>query len=250
MTKVVHSDSYPAVSPLSFREPTNSCVFIAGASHGIGLAISKSFSQSGASHIAIGARSDLSSAKDAILDAALNASRPAPNVLVLKFDITSQYDVEAAATSVEQEFGRLDIVVINSGIMGAMTLIADSDPDVWWNAWNVNLRGPYLVTKFFLPLLLKGGDKTIVTTSSVGGHLVTPSLSTYQLTKLAVIRLMEFISAEYKDKGVVSFCIHPGNVVTDRVGGADALTNDLKPSKCFIEKYNLGVLLTKRGSIC
>jgi NAD(P)-dependent dehydrogenase (short-subunit alcohol dehydrogenase family) len=185
--------------------------------------MAKSYAQAGASKIAIGARSSLDSAKNDILAAAKKAGRSPPQILCVKFDITSTPSVSDAAKSVEKAFGNLDILVINAGILGKLALIADSDPDEWWEVWNINLRGPYLVTRAFLPLLLKGGDKTIIATTSVGAHLTGPAGSAYQPSKLAVLRLMEFVQVEYAEQGVMAFAIHPGNVVTDIVGGAEGV---------------------------
>jgi len=246
VTKQVHNDTYPAISPLSIP-PLNKAVFVVGASKGIGFSIAKSFAQAGASHIAIGARSNLSTVKEAILKAAADANRSAPQVLEVKIDVTSQKSTEDAAALVEKAFGKLDILLINAGILGSPALIAESDPEKWWETWNVNLRGPYLVSRAFLPLMLRGGDKTIITTSSVGAHVVTPAFSAYQDSKLAVLRFMEFVSKEYADKGVIAFAIHPGNIPTDIVGGPEGLRPHLKP--VFVETTELSadtiVYLTK-----
>jgi NAD(P)-dependent dehydrogenase (short-subunit alcohol dehydrogenase family) len=200
-----------------------------------------SFAQAGASHIAIGARSSLDSLKEDLLAAAAKANRPAPKVLCVKLDITSQQSTEEAAKLVEQGFGKLDILINNAGVIGKMKLVADSDPDAWWQTWNVNIRGPYLMTRAFLPLMLKGGDKTIISTSSVGAHLTSPSLSDYQPSKLAVLRFMQFVSEEYKDKGVLAFSIHPGNIPTDMIGGPAGVPEHLKPSEC--SRAEVGVAL-------
>jgi NAD(P)-dependent dehydrogenase (short-subunit alcohol dehydrogenase family) len=129
-------------------------------------------------------------------------------------------------------------------------LIGDSSPEDWWETWNVNLRGPYLVTRAFLPLLLKGGDKTLVATSSVGAHLTNQGMSAYQTSKLAVLRLMEFVQAEYAEKGILAFAIHPGNVVTDIVGGSEGVENmDLIKGGC-LPNSSAHVLTAVCSSIC
>jgi NAD(P)-dependent dehydrogenase (short-subunit alcohol dehydrogenase family) len=84
------------------------------------------------------------------------------------------------------------IIVNNAGIIGDFALIGDSNPDAWWRVLEVNLRGPYLVSCAFLPLLLKTGDAYVVNISSVGAHLVGPTLSAYQTSKLSVLRFSEF----------------------------------------------------------
>ena len=65
----------------------------------------------------------------------------------------------------------------------------------------------------------------------VGAHVVVPAMSAYQDSKLAVLRLMEFVSREYAGKGVIAFVIHPGNIPTDIVGGPEGLSDVLKPGK-------------------
>jgi NAD(P)-dependent dehydrogenase (short-subunit alcohol dehydrogenase family) len=213
-------------------------VAIIGASRGIGLAMAVSFAQAGASQIIIGARSSLDACKTSVLTAANKANRTAPKVFCVKIDVTSQQSTEDAAKLVEKEFGKLDILVINSGILGSPNRIIESKVDEWWEVWNVNLKGPYAVSRAFFPLMLKGGDKTIITTASVGAHVCLPGFSAYQPSKLAVLRLMEFITKEYEDQGVSAFSIHPGNVPTDIVGGPDGLSDALKPSRCSLHLLN------------
>ena len=179
--------------------------------------MSLAFAKAGSSDIAIGARSDMASLEQEIQTAASEAGKPQPKVLQLKLDVTSRESVDNAAMTVEKEFGKLDIVINNAGILGRNIPVADSDPDDWWNVWTMNVRGPYLITRAFLPLLLRGGDKTIINVSSVGAHLTTPGLSSYQTTKLALLRFTEFLCAEYLDKGLLAYCIHPGSVATDIV---------------------------------
>ena len=67
-----------------------------------------------------------------------------------------------------------------------------------------------------------------MTISSVGAHCVSPGLSAYQPSKLAVLRLTEFIAAEYADKGIIAFSVHPGNILTDMVGGGEGMDEALK----------------------
>jgi NAD(P)-dependent dehydrogenase (short-subunit alcohol dehydrogenase family) len=227
MTATIHSDTYPAIDPTK-ADLTGKAVFVTGGSRGLGRAMVLSFAQAGASYIAVGARSDLSQvAKDAEA-AALSANRAAPKFLPINLDIADPKSVEDAAAAVEKAFGRCDIVVNNAGVIGDMVLIGDSNPDAWWRVLEVNLRGPYLISRAFLPLLLKTGDAYVVNISSVGAHLVGPTLSAYQISKLSVLRFSQFLNAEYAGKGVVSFAIHPGNIPTDMVGGHEGVPDHLK----------------------
>ena len=161
-TSILHSDTYEAIQDADLHGKN---VFICGASKGIGRSITLSFAKAGASCIAIGARSDQAAVEKDIKDAAAAAKKSPPKVLQIKLDVTEQKSIESAAAKIEDEFGHLDILVQNAGIVGTPSPIVDSKPEDWWKTWEVNVRGPYLVTRAFLPLMLKGGDKQIVNVS-------------------------------------------------------------------------------------
>lgn len=71
-----------------------------------------------------------------------------------------------AAAEVKRIVGRLDVLVNNAGYFDA-SMVHESDPEKWWAVWEVNVKGPYLVAKYFLPLMLEGEDslKQVITVS-------------------------------------------------------------------------------------
>ncbi|KAM0425852.1 hypothetical protein ACHAPT_008790 [Fusarium lateritium] len=213
----VHNDTYPAISPSNFDFDGVS-VLITGASRGLGLAMATSFAKAGASQIAIGARSDLSAASASILEAAFKAGRKRPTILTLNMDVSDPSSVDAAVAKVHSEFGRLDIVINSAGVLTGSGKIVDSDPEGWMRNFDINSKGFYLVLRAFIPLLIDSdGKKTIINVSSVGAHCSTPTLSGYQISKLATLRLSEFATVEYRDEGLVVYCIHPGSIATEMV---------------------------------
>lgn len=137
---------------------------ISGASRGIGRSIAISFAKAGASSIILGARGSLDATETAIKQAVRDNGRSAPHVLKLKIEVTNPSSVSDAAAEVEKTVGRLDVLVNNAGVID-MTMIKDSDPETWWNVWEVNVKGPYLIARAFLPLMLKAEDslKQVVT---------------------------------------------------------------------------------------
>lgn len=239
VTKTVHSDTYPAIDP-SKLDPAllgGRAVYIGGASRGIGKAIAISFARGGASLIAIGARSidSLEPVAEELRVAARDAGRGGDlRVVCVAVEASSPESVAAAAATVARECdarGRpLDVVVQNAAVLGTFARITDADPDEWWRVYEVNVRGQFLAAKYFLPLLLQGGQgeqgeqqglRTFVTVASVGAHLVGETMSHYQSSKLVNLRLAEFIDREYGPEGVSAWCVHPGNVITDMAGGPD-----------------------------
>lgn len=179
-----HHDTYPDITPAQWHLE-GKVVLVTGASRGIGRAIALSFAKARASGIAIAARStkDLEELEAAIAKVTVS-HEDKTRVLRLECDVTDVASVEKAEKSVKGTFGRLDILVNNAGISERLAQMVESEPDEWWKTWTVNMRGPYLVTRAFLPLLLesKDGDKTIVNLSSIGAHQMLKGASAYQVS--------------------------------------------------------------------
>ncbi|KAK7703765.1 hypothetical protein SLS57_010802 [Botryosphaeria dothidea] len=148
--------------------------------------------------------------------AAPEATRPALRILTFTLDVCDAVEVEAAAAQTQRAFGRLDVLVNSAGCMQKGALVAESDPHGWWRTLDVNLRGTYLLTRAFLPLLLAGdgGLRTVVNLSSTGAHGLLPGESAYQLSKLAVLKFTESVMADYADRSVLCYAVHPGAVRT------------------------------------
>lgn len=233
-TSVVHNDTYDAIDPRK-ANLTGKTVYVNGGSRGIGKEIAMSFAKAGASQIVVSARSDLTQVAKDIKNAATDCGRNEPEVLTLKVEVDVPESVELAAKEISKTCGTIDILINVAAVMGDLKNIGDSDPDDWWNTSTLppippsliasettntlpvttNVRGPYLVSRACLPLLLASNTKTLVNISSVGALVTGPSLSAYQISKTAVNRLTDFINAEYSNQGFTAFCVHPGNVLTD-----------------------------------
>ncbi|SPO01903.1 related to peroxisomal short-chain alcohol dehydrogenase [Cephalotrichum gorgonifer] len=210
-----HQDTYPAIDP-SKRDLSGKYVFITGASKGIGRETALSYARAGCAGIGVGARSNLSDLLPLIIEAAREVGRPAPQVEVVQLDVTEEASVAEAAAVITKSFPRLDILVNNAGYLERRAKILESDPSEWWKTWTVNVKGPYLVTRAFLPQILeKGGDKIVVNLSSIAAHLTSPGGSAYQTSKLAVQRFTEFLDVDHGPDGVLTFGLHPGGVLTD-----------------------------------
>ncbi|KAI8954786.1 NAD(P)-binding protein [Xylaria longipes] len=212
-----HSDTYQFIATSAVNLSGKS-VFITGASKGIGKSIALSFAQAGCSRIAVAARSGVDEVKQQILSAAQTAGRPEPLVLAIALDVTSSEGVAAAATAVSDAFGgALDILINNAGRTSAFVPLTETDVDDWWATWELNIRGTYLCTRAFLPLLLKSSIRTIINTTSAGAHMLIQNLLGYQTSKMALCRFTEFLAKEYEDQGLVAVSINPGDVLTDIV---------------------------------
>ena len=100
----------------------------------------------------------------------------------------------------QSAFGSLDILINNAGYLEEWKPITESNPDDWWRTWEVNIKGTYLMDRAFLPLLLKGQQKTLVTVTSVGAWTTVIGASAYQGSKTAQVRLNNHIMKEHGDQ--------------------------------------------------
>ncbi|KAK9428078.1 hypothetical protein V1505DRAFT_410867 [Lipomyces doorenjongii] len=214
-TSTTHHDTYPAIDPKTKSDQHGRVVLITGASKGIGRATAVSFAKAGAATIVIAARSNLDDVEKDVLAAAKEAGHSAPQVVRLQLDVADEASIGSAVSQMEKQVGRLDVLINNAGYLESWKPVADSDPSEWWLSWEINLRGVYLMTRAFLPLMLKGGQKIIVNVSSIGAHYSRPGASAYQTAKFALLRFTEFVASEYGSQGIVTYALHPGGVPTE-----------------------------------
>jgi len=223
--KTIHTDTYPEIDPTTKSDHTGHYVLITGASKGVGYATAISFAKAGAAAIAIAARSDFGTLEDGILSAAKSAGKSAPKVLKLQMDVLNYDSIEAAANKTSKEFGKLDILINNAGYLSSFETIAKADPGEWWKNYEVNLRGVAWVSKALLPLLLSGGEKTIVNVSSLGAHAVVDGASGYQGSKFALLRLTEALMADHGMEGLLAYTVHPCGAPTELARGMPSRMN-------------------------
>ena len=148
----------------------------------------------------------------------------APDQRPVELDVTEEAEIAAAVDRVDDEAGRLDIVVNNAGVFprsGPLHTTATEDLD---RTLAVNLRGPTLVAKHALPLLLEREGGRVVTLSSGLGRYTSGEMGggypPYRLSKVGVGGLTAYLHGEYADDGLLANAVSPGWVATDMGGDA------------------------------
>lgn len=202
-----HHDTYPYIARADHRGRT---VFITGASKGIGKTTALAFARAGAETLILAARSSLDD-----LTTEIAALDPAPKVVSLVLDVTSQDSVDAALATVTQHVSSIDVLINNAGHLEELHPVNKTDKQEWWRTWEVNIRGTYLVVHTFLDLVLASHCKTVINVSSKGGLYTRYGASAYGCSKAALLRFTQFLDFEYQDRGLLALAIHPGSVATD-----------------------------------
>jgi NAD(P)-dependent dehydrogenase (short-subunit alcohol dehydrogenase family) len=133
--------------------------------------------------------------------------------------VTDRAAVERWVGDVVARHGRLDVVVNNAGVIDDEVPLSRSDPDQWWHTVEVNVRGPYLVTRAALPALAAAAPGRVVNLNSGAAYHTGDSATAYNVSKGALARLTAALATE---PGVRAFDLAPGVVPTDMTVGTQA----------------------------
>ena len=130
-------------------------------------------------------------------------------------EVTDVVAVEEWVDDVLGRRGRIDLLVNNAGVIDAEVPLEDSDPEDWWSIVEVNVRGPYLVTRAVLPHMLDRGYGRIVNLNSGSGTRPSEVASAYNVSKTALGRITGSTHLSGRERGVRAFDFAPGVVRTD-----------------------------------
>lgn len=145
-------------------------------------------------------------------------------------DVTQRDSVQEFADFAVQEYGRIDVIVNNAGIM-PLSPMSSLKVDEWNAMIDVNIRGVLHGITAVLPVMQQQGNGQIINISSIGGGLyVVPTAAVYCATKYAVRAISDGLRQEYK--GLRVTCIYPGVVESEL---ANSIT-DLAAAK-VMESY-------------
>jgi NAD(P)-dependent dehydrogenase (short-subunit alcohol dehydrogenase family) len=205
---------------MDMEKHTQPVALVTGANKGLGLEIARQLGQHGFT-VVLGARQGKAQGPAAELRAQ-NIDAHAHTL-----DVTNATDIAALATFLEEQFGRLDVLVNNAGVQ--LDTGFDVSPDTLRQTYEANVIGPYAITQAVLPLLRQAPAGRIVNQSSIlgsltaisqgqGGSWATPG---YTSSKAALNMLTVVLAQHLADTAIKVNAAHPGWVKTD-LGGADA----------------------------
>jgi 3-oxoacyl-[acyl-carrier protein] reductase len=188
---------------------TGKKAIVTGAGKGIGRAIATALAARGV-HVGLLART-----RPALDALAADLSRAhGVTTAVAVADVSDRPAVEAAAASLREALGGLDIVINNAGIALAGAVLAMA-PDAWERHFAVNVFGTYYVTRAVLPAMIAQGSGDIVNVASTAGERGAATLSAYTASKAAVLRFTESVAQEVRKHNIRVTSLLPSTVNTE-----------------------------------
>lgn len=186
-------------------------VVITGASSGIGAATARLLGEKGAK-LVLGARRE-SRLKELVAEIGNQA-------LYQVTDVAKEEDVKGLIDLAMSEYGRIDVLYNNAGIM-PREFLREAKFANWEKELQTNVMGVLYGIGHVLPIMRKQKDGLIITTDSVAGHVVYPESAVYNGTKYAVRAIMEGLRQEERLYGIRSTIVSPGSVGTELMSTID-----------------------------
>ncbi len=183
-------------------------VVIAGASSGLGEATARHLSAEGAS-VVLGARR-----ADRIQSLAKELIASGGKALAVPTDVTRRYQVQDLVDAAVQNYGRVDVMINNAGLM-LYSLLERLKIDEWEQMIDVNIKGVLFGIAAALPYMKEQKSGHIINVSSVAGHKVPWAGAVYAATKHAVRALSEGLRQQVKSYNIRTTVISPGALATE-----------------------------------
>ncbi|KAB5570411.1 hypothetical protein GE09DRAFT_706997 [Coniochaeta sp. 2T2.1] len=211
-TPKTYQSNYPAIDPTN---PQNSLagkvVIINGASKGIAaMGIVPAFAKAGPKGLVL-----VASGPEKLAEVEKEAQKINPDVktLAVPTDIRDPASVAELFNKVKEAFGHADVLINNAGVFKGNPVIHENEVDDWWDNFEVNTKGAFLVMKHFISLLPADSPAVIANLVTSVTYKPLPYMSGYILSKLGSQQLTASIAAGYPNITAVN--IHPGLYDTD-----------------------------------
>ncbi|WP_420639163.1 SDR family NAD(P)-dependent oxidoreductase [Candidatus Poriferisocius sp.] len=215
--------------------------FVTGASRGIGKACSVYLARAGFD-VAVSARtvqegeqrehsstvksSDTSPLPGSLSSTAALVAEAGAEAMVVAADLLDDASLGAAAATVLERWGRVDVLVNNGRYIGPghMDRLLDTPIELLDRHLRANCLAPLVLTKAFLPQMIERGSGTIVNITSASGYADPTSAAGdggwgmgYGISKGAFHRVAGFLAVEHGDHGIRAFNVQPGYISTERI---------------------------------
>jgi NAD(P)-dependent dehydrogenase (short-subunit alcohol dehydrogenase family) len=180
---------------------------ITGGNSGIGAATAKLFAAEGACVVIVGRNESRGNRVLAEIQAA------GGEALWIACDVRNSAEARRAVQWTQREFGRLDILFNNAGIILRKNVV-DMSEEEWDDNLDTNLKSAFLFAKFALPIMIEQHSGVIINNGSGWGLKGGPNAASYCASKAGLVNLTRAMALDHSAQGIRINCICPGDVDT------------------------------------
>lgn len=186
-------------------------ILVTGAGEGIGKQAALEYAKYGAHVILLGRTLNK---LEATYDEIVAAGYAKPAIVPMDLMGATEQHYRDLASTILNEFGRLDGVLHNAGLLGMITPMEQTDVAMWEEVMKVNVTAAMMMNKALLPLLKQAEDGRIIFTSSSVGRKGRAYWNIYSVSKFATEGMMQVLADELEQSNVKVNCINPGGTRT------------------------------------
>ena len=187
-------------------------ILVTGAGSGIGRAAALTYARHGATVILLGRNTEK---LEAVYDEIEQNNGPQPAIIPMNLETATDHDFNQLAETIEKEFGELNGLLHNAGVLGELKPISQYPTADWQQVMQVNLTAPMMMTRELLPLMRQSEQASIIFTSSSVGHNGRAHWGAYSASKFATEGLMQILADEEDGISAVRVnTINPGGTRT------------------------------------
>lgn len=187
-------------------------ILVTGAGDGIGRAVSIGLAKHGAAVILLGRTV---SKLESVYDEIIAAGGPTPGIYPMDLMGAQYKDYEDLVGVIDKEYGKLDGLLHNAGILGERAPIEHHEVHVWKQVMQVNLNAPFALSRACLEVLYKSPDASVVFTSSGVGRMPRAYWGAYAVSKAGIENLSAMLADETEHRGTLRVnSLNPGPIRT------------------------------------
>ena len=187
-------------------------IMVTGAGSGIGKTAAVTYAAAGATVILAGRTVEK---LELVYDQIIQAGGKEPLIYPVDFEGATEDDFNELANQIDQQFGRLDGLLLNAGILGQRTPLSKYRQDVWDKVLKVNVSSQHLLTKALMPILEASENASVIFTTSGVGRVGRAFWGAYAASKFAIEGMAQVWAAENEGLNSVRInCINPGATST------------------------------------
>ncbi|MBB1300415.1 YciK family oxidoreductase [Pseudoalteromonas sp. SR44-8] len=186
-------------------------ILVTGAGDGIGRVAAITYAKHGATVILLG---KTTSKLEAVYDEIIAVGGPKPAIVPMDLKGASKQNFRDLGATIEQQFGKLDGLLNNAGIIGSLGPLEHFCSSTFDNIMKVNVTAQAMITKYMFPVLRKSPSASIIFTSSGVGRQGREFWGAYAISKFAVEGMMQTWACEVGKTNIRINCINPGATLT------------------------------------